>query len=339
MQEQFTFFVGTDISKLTLDMSIISKGMEIHSSQITNTKKAIDTWFKKMSKATGISTTNTLFCMEFTGIYNYHLVEYLDSKAAKMWIMPGAQLKHGKGMDRGKSDKADAKKIALYGFTHPHEVRLWKQPRLAIKQLKTLIKNREGIIKTKHQYERRLKESKGLVDKKELAITKKYCQPMLDLVAQQIKAIDKEIKELIATDEKLNELSGYIQSVDGVGIVTAAEMIVTTNEFENYDDAKKLACHCGVVPFKKESGTSIRGRASVSHKANKKMKRLLHLAALSAIKVKGEFKQYYERKKAEGKHVMSVLNAIRNKLVLRIFACVNNKRFYQKDYQYSLVKP
>ena len=339
MQEQFTFFVGTDVSKLTLDMSIISKGMEIYCSQIDNTKKAIDTWFKKMSKATGISATNTLFCMEFTGIYNYHLVEYLDSKSAKMWIMPGAQLKHGKGMERGKSDKADAKKIALYGFAHPHEVRLWKQPRLVIKQLKTLIKNREGIIKTKHQYERRLKESKGLVDKKELAITKKYCQPMLDLVAKQIKAIDKEIKELIATDEKLNELSGYIQSVDGVGIVTAAEMIVTTNEFENYDDAKKLACHCGVVPFKKESGTSIRGRASVSHKANKKMKRLLHLAALSAIKVKGEFKQYYERKKAEGKHVMSVLNAIRNKLVLRIFACVKNKRFYEKDYQYSLVKP
>ena len=339
MQEQFTFFVGTDVSKLTLDMSIISKGMEVHCTQIANTKKAIDTWFKKMSNATGISVTNTLFCMEFTGIYNYHLVEYLDNKAAKMWIMPGAQLKHGKGMDRGKSDKADAKKIALYGFTHPHEVRLWKQPRLVIKQLRTLIKNREGIIKTRHQYERRLKESKGLVDKKELAITKKYCQPMLDLVAKQIKEIDKEIKELIATDEKLNELSGYIQSVDGVGIVTAAEMIVTTNEFENYDDAKKLACHCGVVPFKKESGTSIKGRASVSHKANKKMKRLLHLAALSAIKVKGEFKQYYERKKAEGKHVMSVLNAIRNKLVLRIFACVKNKRFYEKNYQYSLVKP
>jgi hypothetical protein len=69
------------------------------------------------------------------------------------------------------------------------------------------------------------------------------------------------------------------------------------------------------------------------------MKRLLHLAALSAIKVKGEFKQYYERKKAEGKHAMSILNAIRNKLVLRIFACVKNKRYYEKDYKYCLVKP
>ena len=84
-----------------------------------------------------------------------------------MWIMPDAQLKHSKGMDCGKSDKADTKKIDLYTFTHPHEVKLWKQLRLIVKQLKTLTKNREGIIKTKHQYERRLRESKGLVDKKE----------------------------------------------------------------------------------------------------------------------------------------------------------------------------
>ncbi len=339
MQEQFTFFVGIDVSKLTLDMSIISKGIELHSSQIANTKKAIILWFKAMSKQTGLSVANTLFCMEFTGIYNHHIVEYLDSKAADMWIMPGAQLKHGKGMDRGKSDKADAKKIALYGFTHPHEVRLWKKPRLVLKELKALINSREDLIQTRHQYDRRLKESKGLVDNKELTITKRYCQPILKLVAKQINAIDKAIIVLIAGDEKLTEISAYVQSVDGVGIVTAVEMIVTTNEFENFIDAKKLACHCGVVPFKRESGTSIKGKASVSHKANKKMKRLLHLAALSAIKVKGEFKQYYERKKAEGKHAMSILNAIRNKLVLRIFACVKNKRYYEKEYKYSLVKP
>lgn len=339
MQQQFTFFVGTDVSKLTLDMSIICKGVELHNSSIANTKKGIEAWFKAAGKLHGVSFDNTLFCMEFTGVYNYHLVEYLSSKGARMWIMPGAQLKHGKGMDRGKSDKADAKKIALYGFTHPHEIRLWENPRPVLKQLKTLIANRESLIKTRHQYQRRLKESKGLVDKKEFAITTGYCQPILNLVAKQIKIIDKEILNLVRSDERLNELSTYVQSVDGVGIVTAVELLVTTNEFKNYGDAKKLACHCGVVPFRKESGTSIRGRTSVSHKANKKMKRLLHLAALAAIKVKGEFKQYYERKKAEGKHVMSVLNAIRNKLVLRIFACVKDKRYYEKNYQYCLVKP
>ena len=77
----------------------------------------------------------------------------------------------------------------------------------------------------------------------------------------------------------------------------------------------------------------------MSHKANKKMKKLLHLAAMSVIRKKGELKDYYERKIAEGKNKMSVLNAIRNKLVLRIFACVNNKRKYEKNYVYSLANP
>ena len=293
MQEQFRFFVGTDVSKLTLDMSIVCKGIELHNSSIANTGKAVNSWFKMMSKQHGINESNTLFCMEFTGIYNHQLVEYLNNKEAKMWIMPGAQLKHGKGMDRGKTDKADAKKIALFGFTHPHEIRLWKKPRLVLKELRALINSREDLIQTRHQYERRSKESKGRVDKKVFAITKSYSDPILKLVNKQIKEIDKAIKDLIASDEKLCELSSYTQSVDGVGIVTTAEMIVTTNEFENYEDAKKLACHCGVVPFKKESGTSIKGKATVSHKANKKMKRLLHLAALAAIKVEGEFKKYY----------------------------------------------
>lgn len=339
MQEQITFFVGTDVSKPHLDMSIVSKGIELHNSRIVNSSKSVSSWFKKVSKQYAIKVSNTLFCMEFTGIYNHPIVEELHRMGAQMWLMAGAQLSHGKGLQRGKEDKADAKKIALYGFTHPHEVRLFKKPRIILQQLRALMNTRADLIQTRHQYQRRTKESIGYMDKKELAIITGYCMPILKLMAKQIKEIDKEIIDLISSDEKLKELSGYIKSIDGIGTITTAEVLITTNEFENFEDAKKLACHCGVVPFKNESGISIKGKARVSHKANKKMKRLLHLAALSAIKAKGEFNEYYKRKIAEGKHVMSVLNAIRNKLVLRIFACVKNKRYYEKNYQYVLVKP
>ena len=66
--------------------------------------------------------------------------------------------------------------------------------------------------------------------------------------------------------------------------------------------------------------------------ANKELKRLLHLCALSCIKNYPEFKDYYDRKKQEGKHSMSVLNAIKNKLVLRAFAVVKNERDYVDNY-------
>ena len=56
------------------------------------------------------------------------------------------------------------------------------------------------------------------------------------------------------------------------------------------------------------------------------------MASLTAIKLDEGLKNYYERKVIEGKNKMSVLNAIRNKLLTRIFAVVNRGFVYQKTY-------
>ena len=127
-----------------------------------------------------------------------------------------------------------------------------------------------------------------------------------------------------------------ITSVNGIGFVTASYILVTTNEFINISDPKKYACYSGVVPFEHTSGTSIRGKNRVSQMANKKIKTLLHMAALTAIKMKGEIQDYYLRKVKEGKNKMSILNAIRNKLVLRIFACITQNRVYENNNCYKL---
>jgi transposase len=87
--------------------------------------------------------------------------------------------------------------------------------------------------------------------------------------------------------------------------------------------AKKLAYYCGVAPFKHQSGSSIKGKTKVSPLANKKMKALLNMAALSAKKYDVEIKEYYQRKVAEGKNKMSVLNAIRCKIIGRAFAVIS----------------
>ena len=91
------------------------------------------------------------------------------------------------------------------------------------------------------------------------------------------------------------------------------------------EDWRKLACYCGVAPFKHQSGSSIKGKTKVSHIANKKMKSLLNMAALSAKRNDIEIKEYYERKVEEGKNKMSVLNAIRCKIISRAFAVIERE--------------
>ena len=65
--------------------------------------------------------------------------------------------------------------------------------------------------------------------------------------------------------------------------------------------------------------------------ANKKLKCNLHMASLTAVKLDVDLKAYYERKVGEGKSKMSVLNAVKNKLLARVVAVVNKQELYVKN--------
>ena len=60
------------------------------------------------------------------------------------------------------------------------------------------------------------------------------------------------------------------------------------------------------------------------------------MAAMSTIASKGELRDYSLRKVKEGKNKMAVLNAVRNKIIHRMFACVRDERKYEKIYTHSL---
>ena len=127
--------------------------------------------------------------------------------------------------------------------------------------------------------------------------------------------------------------------MDGVGKCIAAQVIVDTNEFKNIKAGKEYACYSGVAPFEHSSGSSVGSRSRVSDRANKGSKTLFHLAAICAIRMTGDLKTYYERKVAAGKNKMSVMGSMRNKVILRVFACVRNNRVYQKIMSMLLHEP
>ena len=182
-----------------------------------------------------------------------------------------------------------------------------------------------------------LQEEKRFGDKQLAKQHEKLLKPIIDKIKKKIQEVEKEIHRLIKGDENLNGLYNLITSVQGVGFITAINTLVVTNEFVKITEPKKMACHCGVAPFKYDSGSSIRSRAKVSHRADKSMKTLFHMAAMSAISCKGELQDYYLRKVEEGKNKMAVINAVRNKIIHRIFVCVKENRKYEKIYTPVLV--
>jgi transposase len=87
-----------------------------------------------------------------------------------------------------------------------------------------------------------------------------------------------------------------------------------------------------VVPFEHSSGISIKGKSRVHKMANKELKRLLFLCANSAVLYYPEFKDYYNRRMEEGKDYLTVINAIKNKILLRVVSVVNNQKKYETRY-------
>jgi transposase len=143
--------------------------------------------------------------------------------------------------------------------------------------------------------------------------------------------IEEHIDRLISSDARLSHQQELRCSIDGVGRQTSLKTIVEANAFRDFDTVRKCCCHAGVAPFKYDSGSSIRSRCKVSHRADKSIKALLHMAALGvATRTKCELHDYYVRKVAEGKNKMSVLNAVRAKLVYQMFAVIKNNAPYEK---------
>jgi transposase len=273
--------------------------------------------------------------MEFTGLYNRMLLNFLEQTGAVIWVEMASHIKNSLGLQRDKSDKLDAKRIALFAWRNQDAADVWKASNKDALQIKDLLAQRERLVDTKSRLLVPLEEMRqeGLADAaKQL---EGYQKPVITQLDNSIHKIEKAIKDIIKANEKLEAKSELVQSVKGIGLVICWHLIAFTNGFEQLKDGKSLACYCGVVPFSNTSGTSVKGKPRVSHIANKKIKSLMHMAALSAIQHDPELKKYYERKTKEGKNKMSVLNAVKNKLILRIAAVLRDNKKFEDNYVYK----
>ena len=331
------YFLGIDVSKKMLQAALTLDGINMSEGEFKNTPSAIRAYFRELKQKFKFSASQLIVCLEHTGIYSLPVLDYLVKAGVKVCVEPALQIKQSQGMTRGKSDRVDARRIAQYAYKNRQELRFWKPQRNSIQKLKALLVLRERLVKMKVQIETPVLETQEYIEESIRTAIVKSCQNTIRALLKDIEKVEKEIQLVIQQDSQLKEQFQFAVSVPGVGKITALNVIISTGEFQRITEVKKFACYAGIAPFEHTSGSSIRGKSRVSKMANMTLKKLLHLAAMSAIQCCQELKAFYQRKVAEGKNKMSVINAVRNKLIGRIFACVKNRRMYQKIYQHALV--
>jgi len=187
-----------------------------------------------------------------------------------------------------------------------------------------------------------IKRSMGIIrgknDKADARVIAQYAVrfqdslPEFHLPTESLQKLKIQLSQRERMVDMKRQVDLAMESVPGVGPQTSANILVTTQGMKLFSDSRKYACYCGVAPFEYTSGSRYRGKTKVHYLANHKMKSLLHMAALNASVYSPEIKLYYERKKAEGKNPMSILNAIRFKLIDRVFAVVKRNELYDKNF-------
>jgi transposase len=329
---KFKHAIGIDVSKDTLDVVCHLTGAYIKVSNNSAGFKQLLSWVKKQVCK---ELEQTLFCFEHTGIYSLELALFLEGQKLSFAVESPLSIKRSLGLKRGKSDKVDAREIAHYAYLRREELKQYKMPSMHIRKMHVLLTQRDLLVCQRTALKNAKGEQRSVLAIGENKVLFDVYDQTITHLTKQIEKVEAALNALIASDPELRKLFRLITSIKGIGKVITYYMLVYTDGFTQFETWRQFACYCGIAPFDHESGTSIKSGKKVHQMAHRKIKSLLFLAAATAIQFDPELKAYYERRIREGKNRMYTLNAVKNKLVARIFAVVKRETPYVQMFLHA----
>lgn len=330
--------IGVDVSKNTLDVALFRGKIDWNEGHVKVSNN--ESGYKELRKWLRLKNAEKKrlrICMESTGLYTHDFRSWLEKENIIYYVVDPKLMHHFappqsiKGIRQTKNDKADAFRIAIYCSLFHDSMEPSKLPSAAYFKLKRLLAERRQYVKQSVLYRQQLSDI-SIYDSVGSRIRKKN---EVENLRDNIKQTDAEMKAIIDTDPEIRRNYELLISIVGVGLVVAVTTIVLTENFTTFTNPRKYASYIAIAPFPHESGTSIRGATRVSKQGFRQAKADLSISVLSAITFDPDIKEYWQRKKAEGKHTGCVLNAIKFKIILRMFAVVKRGKPYVNTKGYK----
>ncbi|UBM62245.1 IS110 family transposase [Candidatus Sulfidibacterium hydrothermale] len=314
--------IGIDVSKLTFDVAFQKKDEKFSFFKYSNDAKGFTKFMKIIDK-------EDLCVMEATGPYYLFLARFLFKQGVKVSVVNPLQIKHfvRMRMVKAKTDKKDALMIALYGQSE--QPVLWQPDEPVIMQVQQIHSAIEGLQKQATMLHNQLEAFSRFPD----------CDKK---VMRELRALLKTIKLKIAKLEagilekiKIHYANTFnaLTSIPGIGPKTAAILIAITNNFQKFDNAKRLSSYVGLVPRIFSSGTSINGKGHITKMGNRYIRKLLYLCSWSAKKHNSQCIALYDRLSEKGKPERVIKIAIANKLLRQAYAIGTKLNKYEENYE------
>ena len=321
---KFTHYIGFDVSGSLLHLSLLNAdGQVLSYKEFSNEKERVLKVVRGLVKKFKLVPEALFCCVESTGRFDRAASEALYQMGIALGVEPWNRIKSVLHR-RGKTDRTDSARIADHARVNHQRIRRWRPRSVVGEELQDLVRFRESLLKSKRADRCRLRAFSSTQTGSKFV--NKMLRAKLKQIDKQLAKVEVEIGTVIKSSPLFQRQMRLLLSIPGIGKVTAWYLLSITDGFSRFDSARQLASYAGVVPYQNESGSSVRRRSVVSKMSNKALKKVLHMAALSAsLKTKkpNDLKAYYHRKAGQGTNPMSVLNAVRGKLLHIAFAVIN----------------
>ncbi len=267
------------------------------------------------------------FVMEATGVYYEKLACHLaDSACPVSVVLPQRAKSFSKTLKtKTVTDKEASKFLTVMALEK--KLDLWQKPGRDHNLLKQLTREREQLQKqlteVKNQFH--AENAGAWPNKNSLARMGQHKK----LLQKQVAAVDADIAKAINNNPALKSKVKNITTIPGVGVLTAATVIGETNGFCLIRNKRQLVSYAGYDVVEKQSGTSVRGKAKISHRGNRHIRKAMHLPALCSIRVTDHSKALFTR--LVGRHgiKMKAAVAVQRKMLVLIYTLWKNDEVYE----------
>jgi transposase len=302
----FDLYVGIDVAKESLDVCLLADSKRFSTS---NDSKG----FVQLLKALP-TPGSCLVVLEATGGYQRAVVAELVASGHQVAVVNPRQVRdfaRGLGF-LAKTDRLDAEVIARFG--QQAQPRSLEKSSGIQQELQQLVTRRRQLIDLRTAETNRL----------ETATTKSVVKSLLSMIEQlekKIRQIEKEMSKLVESDEALQCQAALIESVPGVGAITAATLIAELPELGRLN-RQEIAALAGLAPFNRDSG-KFHGRRAIWG-GRSAVRGVLYMAALSARRCNPVIQDFANRLKDAGKPFKVVLTACMRKLLVILNTIIKN---------------
>ncbi len=304
--------VGVDISKLKIDIYCEIEGKNINKTFFNN-KEGFEALLKLLPQDNKVR-----IAMEATGNYGYDLANYMYNHKAIVHVINPAQVKYYARslLLRSKTDKVDAKLIHKFA-TEREDLQIWKPLSSSYQRLRNLARCRQNFKRDITDFGNRIESEK---DKQVVGLYEEVVVTLKD----KLGLIEEQIRELVKGDKELSTKVELLESIPGIGEITAWLILAELPDLNQFKNAKQLAAYAGLNPAVKQSGSSVNGRGSISKIGSSNLRLCLYFPAITALKHNNKIKGFCERLKEKGKRPKVVIVAAMHKLLRIVFAILRS---------------